>query len=30
VKVSRGESVQLGVDMQSIHLFDAQTGQAVL
>jgi multiple sugar transport system ATP-binding protein len=30
VKVSRGESVQLGFDMQSIHLFDAQTGQAVL
>ena len=30
VKISRGERVELGIDMQSIHLFDAQTGQAVL
>jgi multiple sugar transport system ATP-binding protein len=30
LKVSRGERVRLGIDMQSIHLFDAQTGQAVL
>ena len=30
VKLSRGERVQLGIDMQHIHLFDAQTGQAVL
>ncbi len=29
-KVSCGERVQLGIDVQSIHLFDAQTGQAVL
>ncbi|HEV2030319.1 MAG TPA: sn-glycerol-3-phosphate ABC transporter ATP-binding protein UgpC [Candidatus Dormibacteraeota bacterium] len=30
LKIHRGERVQLGIDMQSIHLFDAQTGQAVL
>jgi len=30
LKIGRGERVQLSVDMQSIHLFDAQTGQAVL
>lgn len=30
LKISRGERVQLGIDMESIHLFDAQTGQAVL
>jgi len=30
VKISRGERVKLGIDMQHIHLFDAQTGQAVL
>ena len=30
VKISRGERMQLGIDMQSIHLFDAQTGQSVL
>jgi len=29
-KISSGERVQLGIDIQSIHLFDAQTGQAVL
>src|ERR1700730_4063862 len=29
-KISHGERVQLGIDMQSIHLFDAHTGQAVL
>jgi len=30
VKIRRGERLQLGIDMQRIHLFDAQTGQAVL
>jgi len=30
LRISYGERVQLGVDMQSIHLFDAQTGRAVL
>ena len=30
LRISCGERVQLGIDMQSIHLFDAQTGQAVL
>jgi len=30
MKISRGERVKLGIDMQHIHLFDAQTGQAVL
>ena len=30
VKISLGERVQLGIDMESIHLFDAKTGQAVL
>jgi multiple sugar transport system ATP-binding protein len=30
VKFLHGQRVQLGIDMQSIHLFDAQTGQAVL
>jgi len=30
VKVSRGERMHFGVDMRSLHLFDAQTGQAVL
>lgn len=30
LKIGRGERVQLSVDAQSIHLFDAQTGQAVL
>jgi len=30
VKLNRGQHVRLGVDMQSIHLFDAQTGLAVL
>jgi multiple sugar transport system ATP-binding protein len=30
VKVHRGQRVQLGIDPQSIRLFDAQTGQAVL
>jgi multiple sugar transport system ATP-binding protein len=29
-KISHGERVRLGIDMQSIHLFDAHTGQAVL
>jgi len=29
-KISCGERVQLGIDIQSIHLFDAQTGLAVL
>jgi multiple sugar transport system ATP-binding protein len=30
LKINHGERVQLGIDMQRIHLFDAQTGQAVL
>ncbi len=30
LKIRRGERVQLGIDMQRIHLFDARTGQAVL
>ena len=30
LKISRGERMQLGIDMESIHLFDAQTGQAIL
>jgi len=30
LRISYGERVQLGVDMQSIHLFDGQTGRAVL
>jgi multiple sugar transport system ATP-binding protein len=30
LKISRGDRVQLGIDLESIHLFDAQTGQAVL
>jgi len=28
VKVSRGDRMRLGVDVRSIYLFDAQTGQA--
>src|SRR5438477_1605680 len=30
LRISYGERVQLGFDMRSIHLFDAQTGRAVL
>ncbi len=30
MKISPGEHLQLGIDMQRIHLFDARTGQAVL
>ena len=30
LKISRGERMRLGIDMQNVHLFDAQTGQAVL
>jgi multiple sugar transport system ATP-binding protein len=29
LKISRGECMQLGIDIQRIHLFDAETGQAV-